>query len=55
MASVSFRNIEKAFGKTKIIHGISFDIQDGEFGWAFGLWQIDAITYVGWFGGNHCR
>jgi multiple sugar transport system ATP-binding protein len=31
MASVSFRNIEKAFGKTKIIHGISFDIQDGEF------------------------
>lgn len=31
MASVSFRNIEKAFGKTKIIHGISFDISDGEF------------------------
>ena len=31
MASVSFRNIEKAFGKTKIIHGISFDIHDGEF------------------------
>ena len=31
MASVSFRNIEKSFGKTKIIHGISFDIQDGEF------------------------
>jgi multiple sugar transport system ATP-binding protein len=31
MASVSFRNIEKAFGKVKIIHGISFDISDGEF------------------------
>ena len=31
MASVSFRNIEKSFGKTKIIHGIRFDIQDGEF------------------------
>ena len=31
MASVSFRNIEKVFGKTKIIHGISFDIKDGEF------------------------
>ncbi len=31
MASVSFRNIEKSFGKTKIIHGISFDISDGEF------------------------
>jgi len=31
MASVSFQNIEKAFGKVKIIHGISFDISDGEF------------------------
>jgi multiple sugar transport system ATP-binding protein len=31
MASVSFRNIEKAFGSTKVIHGISFEIQDGEF------------------------
>lgn len=31
MASVSFRNIKKSFGKVKIIHGISFDIVDGEF------------------------
>src|SRR5512144_1234063 len=31
MASVSFRNIEKSFGSTKIIHGVSFDINDGEF------------------------
>ena len=31
MASVSFQNIEKTFGTTKVIHGISFDIQDGEF------------------------
>ncbi len=31
MASVSFQNIEKAFGTTKVIHGISFEIQDGEF------------------------
>jgi multiple sugar transport system ATP-binding protein len=31
MASVSFRNIEKSFGRIKIIHGISFDISDGEF------------------------
>jgi multiple sugar transport system ATP-binding protein len=31
MASVSFRNIEKSYGKTKIIHGITFDIADGEF------------------------
>jgi len=31
MASVSFNQIEKSFGKTKIIHGISFDITDGEF------------------------
>jgi multiple sugar transport system ATP-binding protein len=31
MASLSFRNIQKSFGKIKIIHGISFDIADGEF------------------------
>lgn len=31
MATVSFRNIEKSFGKIKIIHGITFDIADGEF------------------------
>ena len=31
MASVSFQKIEKSFGKFKIIHGISFDIADGEF------------------------
>jgi multiple sugar transport system ATP-binding protein len=31
MASVSFRAVEKSFGKYKIIHGISFDIADGEF------------------------
>jgi len=31
MASVSFTNIEKSFGTTKVIHGIGFDISDGEF------------------------
>ncbi len=32
MASVSFSNIEKTYGnKVKVIHGISFDIADGEF------------------------
>ncbi len=31
MAEVSFQGIEKAFGATKVIHGISFDIGDGEF------------------------
>src|SRR5215210_243939 len=31
MASVSFQNIEKNFGATKVIHGVSFDINDGEF------------------------
>jgi multiple sugar transport system ATP-binding protein len=35
MASLNFNNIQKSFGagktETKIIHGISFDIQDGEF------------------------
>src|SRR6266566_1669365 len=31
MASVSFKDIEKSFGSTKVIHGIGFDIADGEF------------------------
>src|SRR5215470_16005488 len=31
MASVSFSNIEKSYGSTKVIHGIGFDISDGEF------------------------
>jgi multiple sugar transport system ATP-binding protein len=31
MASVSFRDVHKAFGKVKVIHGIGFDIADGEF------------------------
>src|SRR5436853_7530296 len=31
MASVSFKNIEKSFGATKVVHGISLDIADGEF------------------------
>jgi len=31
MAEVAFRNIQKSYGKTKIIHGISFDIAEGEF------------------------
>ena len=31
MATVSFQNIEKSFGSTKVMHGISFDIRDGEF------------------------
>ena len=31
MATVSFRQIEKSYARTKVIHGISFDINDGEF------------------------
>jgi multiple sugar transport system ATP-binding protein len=31
MASVSFRTIEKSFGRVPVISGISFDISDGEF------------------------
>src|SRR5690349_7679071 len=31
MASVSFANVEKAYGTTKVIHGVGFDIHDGEF------------------------
>ena len=31
MASLSFRNVEKRFGAVEVIHGIGFDIADGEF------------------------
>jgi len=31
MASVSFSNVQKRFDAVKVIHGISFDIADGEF------------------------
>ena len=31
MASVSFSSIQKSFGSTKVLHGISLDIADGEF------------------------
>jgi multiple sugar transport system ATP-binding protein len=31
MATVSFNNIHKAYGKTKVIHGINFEIANGEF------------------------
>ena len=31
MASVSFKDIQKAYGRVKVIHGINFTIQDGEF------------------------
>ena len=31
MGSIRFDNIEKSFGKTKVIHPISFEIHDGEF------------------------
>ncbi len=31
MATVTFRNIQKAYGSVKVIHGIGFDIADGEF------------------------
>jgi len=31
MASVSFSRVEKSFGATKVLHGISLEIADGEF------------------------
>jgi len=31
MATVSFNEVKKDFGKTKVLHGISLDIADGEF------------------------
>ncbi len=31
MATVTLKNIKKRFGKTEVIHGVSMDIEDGEF------------------------
>jgi multiple sugar transport system ATP-binding protein len=31
MASVAIRNVRKSFGSTEILHGVSVDIEDGEF------------------------
>ncbi len=31
MASVSIRNVRKAFGSTEVLHGVSVEIEDGEF------------------------
>ena len=31
MASVSIRNVRKAFGSTEVLHGVSVEIDDGEF------------------------
>ena len=31
MATVTFRNIQKAYGPVKVIHGVGFDIADGDF------------------------
>ncbi|WP_206932673.1 ABC transporter ATP-binding protein [Roseococcus thiosulfatophilus] len=31
MASVEIRNVRKAFGSTAVLHGVSVDIEDGEF------------------------
>ncbi len=31
MAAIAFKDIDKRFGKTQVIHGVSFDIADGEF------------------------
>ncbi len=31
MATVTFKKIEKSYGAVKVLHGVSFDISDGEF------------------------
>ena len=31
MAEVTIRNVRKSYGATEVIHGLSIDIQDGEF------------------------
>ena len=31
MATVSIRNVRKRFGTTEVLHGVSVEIDDGEF------------------------
>ena len=31
MAAVEIRDVKKAYGATQVIHGVSVDIEDGEF------------------------
>ena len=31
MATVEIREVKKAFGSTQILHGVSVDIEDGQF------------------------
>jgi sn-glycerol 3-phosphate transport system ATP-binding protein len=31
MATISLRNVRKSYGRTEVIHGVSFDVADGEF------------------------
>ena len=31
MASVEMRDVRKSFGSTEVIHGLSMDVEDGEF------------------------
>ena len=31
MATLTLNNVKKSFGKTDVIHGVSIDVEDGEF------------------------
>ena len=50
MAPVSVRNVRKAFGTTQVLHGVSVEIEDGEFvilfilGWNQYLWPLLITT-----------
>ncbi len=58
MASVTFRDIEKSYGKVKVLHGLGFDIQDGEFVvlvGPVGLRQEHAAAHAGRAGGDQRR
>ena len=58
MATVSFQNIEKSFGHTKVIQGISFDIREGEFMVLVGpsgCGKSTLLRMLAGSGGNHRR
>jgi multiple sugar transport system ATP-binding protein len=56
MAPVALRNVNKSYGATAVIHGVSIDIADGEFvalGRALRLREIDPLAHDRRAGADH--
>ena len=56
MAGVSFRDVKKNFGAVKVIHGVTMDVDDGEFVVIVGPSGCSMVPWcsaaAGWSRGN---